>query len=161
MDDLTASLDVNFNPVGRVDRALGSVPYSIPIHEQLRFLFGAGALSIQQVFDDSRTMAPNDVEVFDLNAGGLTNYQGEVINFTKVKGIYIKNYSLIDTITVAPAAAAGWPGLGAGMKLVPDSFDIRGTRSAGGWAVVPGADVLQISNGPTGPTRFDIVIIGN
>ena len=159
MDDLTARLQVNLNPVARTDRALGSVPYSIPIVENLAYIFGTLDLQLNVLFDESLSMPPADIETFDLNGGGLTNYNGEAVSFGHVKVIYLRNHSLVDSITMAPAPAAGWANFGAGRIIPPNSFEVFGSSGAG-IVVPPGADTFRLTNGPTGPTQYDLVILG-
>ena len=158
LDDLSATAQVQFNPVGRTDRELGAVPYSVPIIETFRYVLGTGPGQINDFFDDQQSIAPNDVATFQFY-GGVMNYQGGVINFTKLKGIWIRNRSLIDPITVRPAAANGLTSFGTQMIIPPDSFDFRASR-LNGWAVTAGNHILEILNGPTGPTTIDIVVAG-
>lgn len=76
----------------------GSAQDKYAVNETTTFLDAAGALGAPNQWNDQRTNATT-TESHDL-AGGVTNRLGEVMTFTKIKGIFLWHRGTSGTLTI-------------------------------------------------------------
>lgn len=124
---------------------------------------GTAAEQANERWHDRRTLAATS-ENLDL-AGGLTNWKGETITFTKIKTIFIYNRAPTTgyNLTVGAAGAApfvNWVGGATHTMIIgPEGFDFRHSP-IDGYAVTAGTgDILKIDSGANAIT-YDIILIG-
>lgn len=124
---------------------------------------GEGANAIESAWNDRRTLASAAADNLDLNA--LTDIFGQTVNFSAVKGLYIRNNSTTDNLLIGGNANAF--GLFAAandeLKLPPGGEILLKVTTAAGIAVSNGStDILDITHaGDTSASlTYDIAIIG-
>lgn len=114
-----------------------------------------------------RSLAAATSEELDLS-GLLTNEQGEVIDFTKVKGLLIVNHSSEATgiLRVGGAASNPWIGWtsvsGSKFDVGPGGIELKWNPSLAGFPVVAGTgDKLKVENlHATLAVTYTIIFVG-
>lgn len=126
------------------------------------FTTGTGSGQANKQFHDVRTLGDGATEDLDLY-GGLTDAFGAVINFAKIKAIYIKNLSTTQTLSVGGAAATQFSNWVADVSdivvLPPESFICL--VNPAGYAVTSVLDLLKIANSGGAVCSYEIILIGN
>lgn len=127
---------------------------------------GTGANQANQHWHDSESLASGENTELDL-AGGLTDAFGDVITFTKIKVLYIKNRGTDSTLLVGNADSHQWLPLLGGpaetIKIPPGGRLLIEVPSADGLAVGAGsADILRLEHEADGSQAipYDIFILG-
>jgi len=132
---------------------------------------GTGANAGNQQWTDQRTLASGANEELDMY-GTLTNAFGDVINFARVRCIFIRNLSTTDTLLIGGAASNAFSTMFASatdiLVLGPatsaqQSFVLLCRPDATGYVVTTGTgDKLKIAHGSTTSTSlsYDVTIIG-
>jgi hypothetical protein len=137
---------------------LVNVTAPINISQTLNSLGGSGSNQANNMFADTRTLAPSAEEDLHLT-GNLTNGLGQIINLTHVHAIYVKahtgntnnvlvgdwetNPTMTDHVPVQPGGTL--------LLLAPEGtgYDITSN------------DSLHITNSGSGtPVTYDLVVIG-
>ena len=146
---------------------LGTKETKLSLDWLFSFLTGAGALQINELFRDTRTLADGATEDLDLSGTALTNDFGVAIAFARVKIIAIRNKSTSQLLTIGGAASAQFSTLFGDptdkIVLRPGGAVILIAPDATGYAVTATtADMLKIANGSAGSaTDYDIAIAGS
>lgn len=152
---LTTTVAVSIRETVTEGGGLGQDKYTIS--EATTFLDAAGALGAPNQWNDQRTNA-TATESLDLS-GGVTNRLGEVMLFTKIKGILVIHRGASGTLTLG-GGSNPWAGaftgtiiLRKGSKFYWDAEDATGA------AVVAGtADLLQVVGSAS--ILYDIAVWG-
>ncbi len=164
---LTATINVSINSTfGGVTTELSTETDIINLDARGDNLAdGQGSGKAQLHYSESITIAQSANADKDL-AGDLSNKFGEVLTFTKIKSIWIKNTSLVDRIYFGGAGAADVPFFGAIADFLIIGFGgsiLLQNPGADGYAVTPtSADILRLTHaGDTAAAvEVELVIIG-
>lgn len=149
-----------------LDLATGTIP--LDLVKTITLATGTAAGQADQVFMDTRTLAPSANEDLDLNGSTLRDGFGNNLAFLRVKGIYISAAAAnVNNVVVGAAAATQWATLlntTGTVTLRPGAsfLAFAGAADATAYAVVGGAsDFLRITNSAAGTSvNYDIVIVG-
>jgi hypothetical protein len=140
---VTLTTNVIINLRESATEGSGSGTDKFAANETTTFVDGAGALGAPNQWNDQRTNATT-TESLDLS-GGVTNRLGEVMAFTKIKGIYAHHKGASGTLTLG-GGSTPWVGaftgtiiLRPGSKFYWDAEDATGAACAAGTA-----DLLQV-----------------
>jgi hypothetical protein len=128
--------------------------------------YGAGDLQANKQYVARRTLAAAAYDLIDL-AGGVNDYKGAAIAFTKVKRIYLAlvNPDGAKSLRVGPqnqanAAQLGWGGVGAEASCEVFT-ELDWPHPYAGWAVTAGTgDILPVYNPGADPVEYAIWILG-
>jgi hypothetical protein len=141
--------------------AISDVQYS----KQVNLTTGVAAGQADEIFHDRRTVASGATDTLDL-AGSLQNIFGQVVNFARIKAMYIVAADANTTVlSVGPAGSNGFLGphnaaadrhrLGAGQ------FYGWARADATAFPVTPGtADQYVVVNAAGAAADYDIIIVG-
>lgn len=107
------------------------------------------------------TLAASGSLALDLT-GGLTDAFGDVITFTRLKAIIVKNNSTTQTLSIrGPNRGVGLGGLGAGIDLRPGGLWMHACTDATGFVVTDGStDSITFSNSSGATADFEVILIG-
>lgn len=145
---------------------VGTAEYPINLNLTRQFTDGTGINQANQVFTDTRTIAPSGTEDLDF-AGGLTDAYGNTITFTSIKAIVISAAAAnTNNVQVEEAAANGvglFAAAGDQLSLKPNGVFQWIDPTAAGLTVTAGTgDLLTINNSGAGTSvSYTIVVIGN
>lgn len=149
-----------------VDLATGTIP--LDLTRTVTLASGTAAGQADQVFIDTRSIAPSANEDLDLNGSTLRDGFGNTLAFLRVKALYIAaSAANANNVIVGAAAATQWATLlnaTGTITLRPGAsfMAVAGAADAITYAVVAGAsDFLRVANSGAGtPVTYDIVIVG-
>jgi hypothetical protein len=132
----------------------------------LEFVSGSGTGEANKAFTDTRAIGASGSENLDLY-GGLTDTQGNVLNFSAIKALEIRaSEDNTNNVIVGSAATnVGWVGF---FGDISDTIALRpGGRlliadPGAGYAVTAStADILKVANSGSGSSvEYDIRIVG-
>src|SRR3954468_17845762 len=161
---LQTTIDVNLAAVLSSALDLGAATYSPVINKMITMPSGVVAGSADQIFTDTRTVAPSGTDALDL-AGSLAGPVGGTLTFVKLKALLVRaaagNANAVrvnrpasngvplflaasDAIDVLPGGLFLWVAPGAGVTVTPAS---------GG--------LINIDNSGAGTSvTYDVVFVG-
>jgi hypothetical protein len=135
------------------------------VSESLTFTNGTGANQAQIVWSDSRTIAADDGDILDFQAG-LADDRGSVA-FASIKAIYIRNTGTVPLSWQSLAEPEYWgsgplqAGESQGMDIPAGGLVLLTNPSAAGWIVESGDEQIQfINSSETTAAAYDIILIG-
>lgn len=149
-----------------VDLAIGRIP--LDLTRTVTLGTGTAAGQADQVFIDTRTIAPSANEDLDLNGASFRDGFGNSLAFLRVKALFIAaSAANVNNVIVGAAAATQWATLlntTGTVTLRPGAsfMAVAGAADATAYAVVGGAsDFLRVANSGAGTNvTYDIVIVG-
>jgi hypothetical protein len=130
------------------------------------FTHGTGSGQANKWHLSQRTLATTTFDLLDL-AGGLTDYKGAAITFTKIKRVYVAivDPSSSKSLRVGPqnqsnAGQFGWGGTGATVyQTVYTDWDDY--EPYAGWTVTAGTgDIYPIYNPSAGSVTYVLFVLG-
>jgi hypothetical protein len=127
---------------------------------------GTGAGFANKMHVSTRTLAASASENIDLAGGTITDPQGAVVTFTKIKAIHIRPAASNSGAVVVGGAASnafvGPFGASTHTVAVPPGGILLLVDPNTGWTVTAGtADLLKITNASsTGSATYDIELFG-
>ena len=144
---------------------VGVVEYPVNLNLTRQFTDGTGINQANQLFTDTRTLAPSGTESLDF-AGGVTDAFGNTVTFTSIKAIVISAASGNTNNVLVTESAANGIGL---FSAAGDEFAIKPNGvfqyvdpTAAGLVVTAGTgDLLDITNSAAGTSvDYTIVVVG-
>ncbi len=159
----TDRVDIDFTTEADI-AGLNPTTSSQRFSQSIEWGFGDDNLEVNEVYPAVRTLLAGATETLDL-IGVLVGLFGQTINFTTIKGIYVKVVSG-DSITLGEAASDPWTGPLDGTD--PTNTVTRGnswhqTKADDvGWPVTPmSAENLMVTNNDmVNPATYLIVLKG-
>lgn len=137
-----------------------SVNIPVNVTPSVSFTDGAGANQANVLWQATRTFS-GSTDDLDLN-GVLSDSYGSSVAMVRVKGIYVKNNSASNNVTVGNATSNQWATFlnsTGTLTLPPGAFTVSATPNAAGWTVTASTgDILRI--GGTSGQTYDIAILG-
>jgi len=143
---------------------------SISLADNRTITSGTGAEQGDLLWHDQRTLSNGATEDLALHAGTLTGPFGSAITFDKVKGIFIRNLSTVNSLKIGGATATCVPLFANTSDILvlpacasttyPTRFLIEAPAAAG--LAVTTNELLKIGHGgdTTNSQTYDIVIWG-
>lgn len=172
-DRLTLSVNASVSgSVGKDATETAIASCSISPTQAIAFSFGTGTGQCDQVWSDQRSLAPSASERLDIsndNQGthvALTNPFGDVVDFTKIAGIFIRNTSSAASISVGGDSTYDLTTLfganGDKVNIGPGGYMLISQGNSGStYYAVAGSEVLQINNNDgTYTANYEITIWG-
>lgn len=146
--------------------------FNLPALQSLPFAFGTGAGKINLAAVQGGTLAVSTPVNVDLST--MTDPYGAAVNFAKVRGLMIVNFSTSAVLTVGAAASNPWTALMGGTTptffvgpgyldattgKVHPGYEIKARGDAAGFAVSGSSKVLKLD---PGASTFDyfLALIG-
>lgn len=144
---------------------LGVVTLPLAYRKVLDLSNGTGANAADQLFSDTRTLAPSGTEDLDL-AGVLLDSFGVALTFARIKLVLISAAAgNTNNVNVSRPASNGLPiflAASDAVPVLPSGTFLWAAPGATGIPVVAGTgDLLTITNSAAGTSvTYDVVIIG-
>jgi hypothetical protein len=126
------------------------------------FTDGTGNNQCDKIFHDQRTLPGGFTEDLDLYGSLTGKLSTAVINFAKIKLIYIKNTSATLTLTLGGSTnpLVNWVGASGDLVKIPPGGVLFLTAPLAGFAVTAATgDILTVSS--SGACTYDIVLAGS
>lgn len=144
---------------------IGSAGYSFNKSFTQAFTNGTGADQANQIWTDERTISGSSNDDLDLY-GSLTNAFGTTLNFTSIKGIFIKaGDSNGGNLTIGGEGSNPFSSIFSDptdkLVLPPSSFVGICNPNANGYTVTASTgDMLRIANLDSASATYEILVIG-
>lgn len=158
------TVSVNLTNTNTVD--LSIIPDNIKKTYNIPFTNGVGLNKAEAIFHDTRTIAASATDQLDLS-GTLTNKFGTVVQFTKLKGIFVfAAPGNTNDVQVQSEAANGMVNMflatSDGIVVQPGGVFLLVNPTSGGYPVTGGTgDLLDIINSAAGSSvDYDIILFG-
>jgi hypothetical protein len=162
---LTTQLKIQLS--GQFASALDLVTVSAPLAyaKQTNLASGVGLDQADQIFSDTRTLAPSTAEDLDVRGGALLQPDGTPFNIVKLKVLMVCAKSTNTNNVVLGGDANSVPFLDTAATtttIKPNGCRVFSESALAGIAVTAGTgDVVQVANSAAGTSvDYDIVIIG-
>lgn len=160
------SISVQFADTLTTPADLETVTSVLSRSKTATFTDGTGLNKAQKRWSDTRTLAASASENLDLY-GSLTDAFGVVINFIRIKGLYVAaDPTNTNDVLVGGAAANQFTNWVSDVtdivRVKPGGFFLTVAPDAVAFAVTSGTgDQLKVANAGAGtPVNYDIILIG-
>lgn len=165
---MSIDISVNAGITAQFLATLGALTTSAQLANRapIAFADGTGLGKVAKMHVSTRTLAASASETLDLAGGTLTDPQGQVVTFTKIKVLHVRpSASNPGTVIVGGTPAngfLGWFGSAANQIAIPPGGVLLIVDPNTGWTVTAGTgDLLKIANGSgSASATYDIEIFG-